>query len=204
MNDGEWVRKLADEGVNTVPACQFAIPALLLNLGQLTCKLKILNQICVEAKSHLSCLLWLNQELFILSKRLLLHTSRVSEVIGILEGLQESLTLLKNVCGKLRHGMIVRLVSEVVLRKSIDIFKMRLLLELVVANTLKVEVHHRAVLVAKLIHDVMIFLLLFVDKDRLQGSLWLLLEYFYDILWFKLMRALRLYCVLEGSHGLKA
>lgn len=100
--------------------------------------------------------------------------------------------------------MIVRFVGEVVLRETIDVLQMGLLLELVIANTLKVEIHHRAVLVAKFIHDIVIFLLLFVDKDRLQGSLWLLLEHFDYVLWLKLMRALWLHCVLEGSYGLKA
>ena len=99
--------------------------------------------------------------------------------------------------------MIVRLVGEVVLRETIDILQMGLLLELVVANTLEVEIHHHPVLVAKFIHDVMIFLLLFVDKDRFQGSLWLLLEHFDYVFWLKLMRALWLDCVLEGSYGLK-
>ena len=107
-------------------------------------------------------------------------------------------------CSELWHGMIVRLVSEVVLRQAIDVLQMSLLLELVIANTLEVEIHHHAVLVAKFIHDIMIFLLLFVDKNRLQGCLWLLLEHFHYVLWLELMRALWLHCVLECGDGLKA
>ena len=107
-------------------------------------------------------------------------------------------------CRELWHGMIMRLLGEVVLRETIDVLQMSLLLEFVIANALKVEIHHRTVLVTKFIHDIMIFLLLFVDKDRLQGSLRLLLEHFDYILWLKLMRALWLHCILEGSNGLKA
>ena len=80
---------------------------------------------------------------------------------------------------------------------------MRLLFELVVADSLKIEVHHRAVLIPQLIHDVMICFSRFIDKDRFQCSLWLLLKNFDHIFRFNFLRTRGFYRVLHRRYHLK-
>ena len=97
----------------------------------------------------------------------------------------------------------MRLLSEVILGQTIDVLKVSLFLLFIKTNSLPVAIHHNPILIAKLIHYIMVFLFLFVDKDRFQSSLRLLLEYFDYVLRLLLLCALRLKNVLEGSDGLE-
>ena len=81
---------------------------------------------------------------------------------------------------------------------------MCLFFELVVADSLEIEVHHRAILITQLIHDIIICLFRFVHKDRFQSSLGLLLKDFYHILRFDFLRARGFYRVLHRRYHLKA
>ena len=80
---------------------------------------------------------------------------------------------------------------------------MCLFFELVVADSLEIEVHHRAILITQLIHDIIICLFRFIDEDRFQSSLGLLLKDFDHILRFDFLRARGLYRVLHRRYHLK-